>query len=188
MYDIHKHPEKLAKTNKNIKQRNLAPGESAEDQPSKQLFFKYCKADEVNRKRHIFCLFKATFEAKLIKMKSKGQKLELVERLSQWIEEYVESEDCSELVAKMGCCKTKSHFKKELLDLAEKLISDRHHRIAKKHLNELKEYSSPKVNYQKKVNYLESKIENDMEFFDDSAVPDEFLKLKIKLRRINAAK
>ena len=70
MYDIHLHPEKLAKTNKNIKQRKFAPGESAEDQPSKQLFFKYCKADEVNRKRHIFCLFKATFEAKLIKMKS----------------------------------------------------------------------------------------------------------------------
>ena len=69
MYDIHKHPEKLERTNVNKKKMNLAPWESEEDQPINMLFFKYCKADEVNEKRHIFCLFKATFEAKLIKMK-----------------------------------------------------------------------------------------------------------------------
>ena len=94
MYDLYKHPDKLAKNNQNIKKRKLAPGESEADQPSDKLFFKYCKADEVNQKRHIFCMFKATFEAKLMKMKSSGKKLALMEKLNDWVEKFVEGQEC----------------------------------------------------------------------------------------------
>ena len=133
-------------------------------------------------------MFKATFDAKLMKMKSQGKKLVLMGKLNDWVEKFVEGQECKEFVAKSGCQKEKNNLKKELLDVAEKFIKERHHKNEQRQLCELKEYMQPKVNYQKKINYLDSKIENDVEFFDDHAIPDEFLKLKIKLRKIKASK
>ena len=101
-----------------------------------------------------------------------------MEKLNDWVEKFVEDQESKE----------KNNLKKEILDAAERIVNERHHKNEQRQLYEIKEYMQPKVNYQKKINYLESKIETDMEFFDDHAIPDEFLKLKIKLRKINASK
>ena len=82
MYDIHLQPEKLQKFNFNSRDINLAPGETQDDLNSmNQVFLRFCMTDEVNRKRQIFCLFKATFQAKMIKIRNQGQKLQTMEML-----------------------------------------------------------------------------------------------------------
>ena len=49
--------------NQNEKKPGLAPGENPDEkkQDLNEIFLKFCMTDEVNKKRQIFCLFKATF-------------------------------------------------------------------------------------------------------------------------------
>lgn len=63
MYDIHLYPEKLSKMNQNVKKPGLSPGENPDEKNTdlNEIFLKFCMTDEVNKKRQIFCLFKATF-------------------------------------------------------------------------------------------------------------------------------
>ena len=67
-------PQINFKMNENLIQRQLAPGERQTDlyDISNQVFLKYCHVEDVNKKRQIFCNFKAGFLAKLKQLKKQG--------------------------------------------------------------------------------------------------------------------
>lgn len=64
--------------------------------------------------------------------------------------------------------KRKNQLKIELLDKGEAIIEKRRDRLHQKHMSALKAHSCPKVNYQKKISFIEESIERDIEFFDNS--------------------
>ena len=136
---------------------------------------------EVNKKRQIFCIFKATFDAKLLQMKNQGRKLQIMERLALWIDTHSDTLKMDQ--------KRKNQFKKDLLDQAEAVLERRRCKLHQRQLSALKHYADPNMEYQKKINFIDGSIEKDIEFFDHkSGVMSEIRYIKDRMRKINSRK
>ena len=61
--------------------------------------------------------------------------------------------------------KMKNLLKKELLDKGEEILEKRRQRLYQKYLGVLKVHANPKLDYQKKINFIEGSIEKDIQFF-----------------------
>ena len=61
--------------------------------------------------------------------------------------------------------KMKNLLKKELLDKGEEILEKRRQRLYQNNLGVLKVHANPKLDYQKKINFIEGSIEKDIQFF-----------------------
>ena len=109
-----------------------------------------------------------------------------MERLARWIECYIDCDNADErraTIANRLEYKKKIQLKKELLDKAERILDKRFFMIEHKQLTELKEYADPKMDYQKKVNYIEYGIERDFEYFGGNLDQNTFKNFLHQIRK-----
>ena len=92
-------------------------------------------------------------------MKNQGQKITMMKKIQKWVDDYVEKG--KDPISSMDQ-KKKNHFKSELLDRAEAIIEQRRGDQFRKNLVELQSFANPKMNYQKKLIYIEGSIERDI--------------------------
>lgn len=178
MYKLQLNPTLSKKMNQNMAQRKLAPGEMMDDLHSigSKIFLKYCHVNDVVKKRQIFCMFKARFLAKILQLKKQGVRFELMLKVSEWI-------DDSEIYKKMDKSQ-KEKYKKEIMDHAEKLLRHKLEQRHKKKIKKLKNFVAPKMDYQKKTNFIDGSIEKDLQYFTQKSALSEYQKIKADLRKI----
>lgn len=57
-----------------------------------RMYLRYCKEDEVVAKNHIFLVFKGAFLGKLKQLDSNGQNINVMQKLDNWLDTYVDEQ------------------------------------------------------------------------------------------------
>lgn len=166
-----------------------AQTEQAEDQLEEfgidnQLDLRYCKLDEINKRKARSIVIIGQFYIKMNHLKSLGQKLEVMHRIGEFIEENIDlfwgnlevrtrflenqkkSKDIHSLIASKNAYHQKQRLVNALMDYAEEIQIRRRRKIREKRIDNLRKNTSMKLDFRMKDQYLQSAIENDINFFD----------------------
>lgn len=74
----------------------------------------------------------------------------------------------------------------ELMDQAEKILEGHRYKLRQQKVQRLREYSHPKCEYHKKVNFIEGHIEKDILYYGaEGEFMSQIQSIKEKVRKIN---
>ena len=175
---------------------------------------KYCQPEEVNTTRRKYLHFKGQFAVRHSHIKKNGQRLELVSRLHQWVEENLEelfkvlgpavtkrskseagkskNEALYDIKHRIGkCCGTLrkddlNRFASNLMDVAEEMVNKRRVRQRAMCIEEIKEVVDPKKPYNYKENLVDNRIAQELDYFSHAKKKSDEVRLyDRKFRRLS---